>query len=360
MLRCRFVPALAAIALLAACTDAQHRAGGPGPVPAAAPPPTPQSAVSGRVGEFRTESDRLTAKVNEDRKALDDLRAQRGALSGEYFDHVSAINARLQAGTTPGNPELMAVWQQAQSTLSGLDDAVTKLSDLGARLSTDSAEAGYLANAVRAAFSLEGAVEADHAQLADIQSQASSNQVVLDRLLADVADDINRQTDALAVEHRNLPTLLRAIEVGELLGGNLSNGSGGRPRPGPPVESAPLPAPAPAPAREPLVIASKPAQHRPELVIAAAQSPAEYEPSLYKVVAAALQRSHGATIEVVAVLPSQGPPTSRALATESARHKAEAVARALVSFGVARDHVSTSATQGAELSAGEVWIYTND
>jgi TolA-binding protein len=355
---------LVLLALLAACTDQQHRGGqaaAPAPIAAA-----PQSAVSGKVAEFRAESDRLSAKVTEDRQALDDLRARRTQLSGIYFDQVSTINARLQAGTTPGNPELMATWQQAQGALTGLDESVTKLSDLGARLSSDSAEAGYLANSVRAAFSLEGALETDHAQLADIQSQASSNQVVLDRLLADVADDVNRQTDALAVEHRNLPTLLHAIEVGELLGGSLSNASGGHERAAPAVEPEPLPAAAPPtePAPEPEIAAAppppKPSKPTPQLVVVATQSPAEYEPALYKVAAASLQRSRTASVEVVAVLPSQGPPTARALATEAARHKAEAVARALVSFGVARDHVSTSATQGSELSTGEVWVYTQE
>jgi hypothetical protein len=365
MLRHRLALPLASLALLSACHEPQ-RASAPGP--AAAPVAAgPQSALSGRVAEFRTQSDQLTAKVAQDRQALDDLRSQRSQLSGQYFDEVSSINARLQAGTTPGNPQLMATWQQAQSTLTALDEAVTKLSDLGAKLSADSAEAGYLANSVRAAFSLEGAVEADHAALAEIQSQASSNQVVLDRLLADVADDVNRQTDALAVEHRNLPTLLRAIEVGELLGnglGNVPRAAAARPgapatrvQPLPPPEPEPAPAPLPAPVAE---VKPKPAQHTPQLVVAAAQSPAEYEPALYKVASAALQRSRTATVEVVAVLPSQGPPTSRALATETARHKAEAVARALVSFGVARDHVTNSATQGADLSTGEVWVYTDE
>jgi hypothetical protein len=355
MLRCRPALSGAFLIVLAACSD-QHRAAPPAPVAPA--PSVPQSALSGRVAEFRDQSDRLTAKVNADRQALDDLRTQRGQLSGRYFDLVSTINARLQAGTTPGNPELMQVWQQAQATLTSLDDAVTKLSDLGAKLSADSAEAGYLANSVRGAFALEGAFESDHAALAEIQSRASSNQVILDRLLADVADDVNRQTDALAVEHRKLPTLLRAIGAGELLSSEPGAATGGFHSP-PPPSRVTLPPPAP-PAGPVADAAPKQSHHTPQMVVTAAQSPAEYEPALYRVASAALQRSPNAAVEVVAVLPSQGPPTGKALATEAVRHKAEAVARALVSFGVARDRITTTATQGADLSTGEVWIYTNE
>jgi hypothetical protein len=88
------------------------------------------------------------------------------------------------------------------------------------------------------------------------------------------------------------------------------------------------------------------------------QSPAQYEPKLYKLVAAAIKRSPGVSMNVVGVLPSGGPPTSRALATEAVRRKAEAVARALVSYGVPRDHISISAQQGSSEMGGEVWVYT--
>lgn len=359
----RLAPTLAVL-LLAACHAPPRQATAPAPAspaPAApdvtAPGATARpSAVSALVAEFRSQSDRVTAQVAQDRQALETLRNQRAALSGQYSDHVSTIQARLQAATTPGNPELIAIWQQAQSALTGLDDTATRLSDLKAKLSSDSAEAGHLASSAAAALALEGAGEPDRAALAEIQSQASSNQVDLDRLVSDAAHDVDGQTVEMAAANRDLPTLLRAIAAGAPPGAEPNAVAGAGPtaptaQPSPTAEFVPPPSPTPPP---------NSAERDPTLVVAAAQSPAEYEPALYNMVSEVLGRSRKASVEVVAVLPGEGPPTARALATAAARRKAEAVARALISFGVAPDHLSTSVTQGNALSTGEVWIYAHE
>ncbi|HLY55388.1 MAG TPA: hypothetical protein VKS60_07525, partial [Stellaceae bacterium] len=325
MVRRPFAPALAAALLLAGCKT-NHHVTEPPPASPVVPESAPTAAApeatagAGRVAELRAQADRLTARVAEDRQTLDTLRSERGGLTDRYFDQSSTIGARLQAGTTPGSPELIAAWQQLHQTLSGLDDSAVKLAELKTRVAADSAEAGYFASSVNAAQSLES--EADRAPLAEIQTQAKTDHEALDRLAADAAGDLTRLTDALMGEHRNFPTLLRSIEVGEVVD-NAPAAAEAAPATAP-AAAPPTPAPSPAPlppAHETAPLPPPtPAQHDPALVVSVVQSPAEYEPALYKVATTALEKSRNANLEVVAVLPGQGPPTGRAIATEAAKH----------------------------------------
>ena len=71
-----------------------------------------------------------------------------------YHQLVAGINARLQVGTTRGNPILTSQLAEAQGQLARIDADVARLGDLAARVSTDSALAGYLLESVRAAYNL--------------------------------------------------------------------------------------------------------------------------------------------------------------------------------------------------------------
>ena len=345
----RFVFCALASTALSACV--QQHAGSP----AIAAPPPPVSAISDRVSGFEGEIAQLNEAVVQDRQALDQSRQEREQLSSSFYQQVSAIEARLQAGTTPGNPELTASWTEAQSALSQLDDSVSKLSDLSAKISADVSAADNLATRTRAAFSLPGALEADHATLADIHTQATIDSQLLAPVASEVAYDVTSQTDALTNQHHSLLTLSSEIEAGQLLG------------PGAAAE-APPPASASdsvAAAERPPAVEPKPTQARAParhisknpIVIGADQSPAQYEPKLYQSISALIKQSPNLSISLVGVLPAGGPPTSQALAAEAVRRKSDAVARALVSYGIPRDHIYVSASKSGDEAGGEVWIY---
>ena len=70
--------------------------------------------------------------------------------------------SRLQAGTTPGNPDLVNQWNAAQAKLDAITLGVGTLNSLASQVTTRASVAGYLRENVRATFRVGGAVDADH------------------------------------------------------------------------------------------------------------------------------------------------------------------------------------------------------
>ena len=142
--------------------------------------------------------------------------------SQRYHALVASVAARLRQGTTPGNPILTAQWNEAQAVLeqvAGTLPAMTKISNDAA----DQAAFGqFLLNSVQATFGLSGAVEEDHLRLQRLEDEVYQNIVLIDRLMNDLAQDINRQTSYVNNERQNLTTLSLAIKNGELYGTSLA------------------------------------------------------------------------------------------------------------------------------------------
>jgi vacuolar-type H+-ATPase subunit I/STV1 len=178
--------------------------------------------VAERIRGFQTDAAKLSAKVDEDQRAVDGLTSERVALHTQLQDAIGSIDARLRAGTTPANPDLVAQWQQAQVTLTHLDESFAKLSQVSATLAESSALADYLANSVHAAFELPGARDDDHRQLVALEAQANDASDHVRRLI----DSLNRETDQEETEldaaHRNMVTLRHAVDIGAPLGDNLA------------------------------------------------------------------------------------------------------------------------------------------
>src|SRR5699024_2298589 len=136
--------------------------------------------------------------------------------SQRYHAAVATINARLQVGTTPGNPQLVNQWNVAQAELTRIDGDVASMNGLANEVAGASTMASYLLETTRAAYGLTGAVEEDHRQLAILEDEVNRTVVLIDRLLNELSEDISRQTTYLSTERRNMTTLSLAIKNGEL------------------------------------------------------------------------------------------------------------------------------------------------
>ena len=70
--------------------------------------------VGQKVTELRAELNRMQGNVSKSNDDLQKVRAKTVGDSQRYHNSVGSINARLQVGTTPGNPilveQLLAVW----------------------------------------------------------------------------------------------------------------------------------------------------------------------------------------------------------------------------------------------------------
>ena len=349
--------------------------------------PSSGTVVGNRALELRDEVLRLRSSVNLNAGEFLLLRANGATGAVQYHSTVAAITARLQNGTTRGNPILLRQWDEAESSLNEVTNSLDRLNSLQTSVSADASLASYLLESVQAAFQLSGAVDEDHDQLKLLRDEISRIVVQVDYLRNQVADDIQRQTTYATTERANLQALAFAITRGELLGSSLAN----RPvivTPSPvmslpaPTASSYAPAPAAAPVTPVMSGRAGPAPMSPRDVmqessalsgqINSAVAPStgrllvlirynrpvvDYEQQLSHAVSTTLQRRPDAEFSIVAVSRASGEPSELASAQEAASRNSESVKRSLVQLGLAPSRISMGNTQSQEAQTPEVQVY---
>jgi len=307
------------------------------------PPPAANTGtfVGQKVQQLRGDQQRLQSQVAEHQAQLEQVRNDALENGQRYYTSLAAVNARLQIGTTPGNPNLVQQWNDAQANLDRIADDIGRLNNLANLVAGDSKLAAYILDTTRAAFSISGAVDADHTALVQLEDDTNRTTVQIDRLLNDISDDVSRQTAYVNSERRNLTTLSVAIKNGELYGGSLANRSFGG--------SA-------APASLPQ---SSLARGRPLVVIKFDRQNVAYQQPLYSAVSQALDRRPDATFEIVAVAPNHGNAGQLALASQASRRNAEAVYRSLTDMGLPANKVTLSATTSGSAETNEVQVFVH-
>jgi hypothetical protein len=299
--------------------------------------------VGQKVQTFRGELRQLQAAITQRNQTLQQIRNQTVQDSQSYHETVGAINARLQVGTTPGNPVLQQRWSSAQQRLDAINQDIASMNQLATQIASDSAMAAYLLESVRAAFGLSGAVEEDHRQLRILEDETNQTTVLIERLLSELSQDISRQQSYVANERGNLNTLALGIKNGQLYGTSLGNqaimrgGMAGFHSEGLPTINT--------------------MGRRPLVVIRFDRPNVAYEQALYQAMSRATERRPNAAFDLVAVAPQQGNVGERALGVSSARRAAEQVLRSLTEMGLPSDRIQMSAMTGANASSPEVHLY---
>ncbi len=220
-----------AVLLLAAIVLSGCETGGlfgQGSAPASNPAvsQTGTQTVKQRVQQLRADEQALAGGIAKQQELLASTRGQIASDSGAYSSLISSMTARLQSGTTPGNPELVAQWNDAQAKLDAITVALGQLNSLATQVTTQASVAGYLVDNVRATYSVGGAVEDDHRQLRSIESDTSRSIQAVDRLIGDLNAEISRENGFLARERANLAALSYGINVGRLGNPALQRGYG--------------------------------------------------------------------------------------------------------------------------------------
>ncbi len=344
--------------------------------------PSSGTVVGNRALELRDEVSRLRASVNLNSNQFAILRSSGAAGSVQYHSTVAAITARLQNGTTRGNPILLRQWEEANSSLDEVTSSLNRLNSLQTSVDADASLASYLLQSIQAAFQLSGAIDEDHDQLKLLRDEVSRMVVQLDYLRNQTTNDIERQTAYLTTERSNLQALAFAVSRGELLGNSLAN------RPviinTPVAMSVPMAAASMVPAAAPMmpVITSGPTPMSPRELMAEKgelaptadtagtptvgrllvlirynQPVVEYEQQLSQAVGTAMERRPNAQFSVVAVSPSSGDPADLAHAQEMAQRDAEGVKRSLVQLGLSPSRIIMASTQAQTASTPEVHVF---
>jgi hypothetical protein len=345
--------------------------------------PSSGTVVGNRASALRDEALRLRSSVNLNSNEFAILRTSGAAGAVQYHSTVAAITARLQNGTTKGNPILLRQWEEADASLGEVTTSLNKLNSLQVSVDADASVASYLLDSVQAAFDLSGAVDEDHDQLKLLHDEVSRLVVQLDYLRNQTTADIQRQSSYLTTERANLQALAFAISRGELLGNSIAN----RPVIVQPSPVATLPntsfAPQAAPVspvsqssigpdpmsprefmRENGTLATRssnvgmaPSVGRLLVLIRYNQPNVDYQQQLSQAVGTAVERRPNAEFSVVAVSPANGDPADLAQAEQTAKANADEVKRSLIQMGLSPSRITMASTQAQTAQTPEVHVY---
>ncbi|MDA1090247.1 MAG: hypothetical protein O3A85_08050 [Proteobacteria bacterium] len=339
-------------------TQASGPTGGQPVIVAQNPPPlgttnfqppgvTPGQATGTYVGkkvvDLRQELRRLQQSISTNNGQLQSLRGKIVANSQRYHGTIAAVNARLQVGTTPGNPILVQQFNSAQADLDRIAADITEMNALANRVSNNSTMSSFLSESARASFAVSGAVDEDHRQLAILEDEVNRTDVLIARLLKEVSGDVRRQTNYVATERANLNLVSAAIRSGEIFGGSLVNKA---------LASATVGRSGNM-AAAPMTTTDK----RPLVVIRFDRAKVPYQQALYNAVSRVLERRPSAVFDLVAVAPTAGGTAKVALNSNTARRHAEEVLRALIEMGLPLARVAVSAKTLAAAKTNEVHVY---
>jgi len=299
--------------------------------------------VGQKVVELRGELQALQNAISQHNRFLQETRGKIIGDSQRYHNTVAAMNARLQVGTTPGNPILVQQFNNAQADLDQLEADIVVMNQLAQAVTTDSTMSAFLAESARAAFSVSGAVDEDHRQLAIMEDEVNRTVVLIERLLKEVSGDVRRQTAYVGTERSNMNLLSTGIKSGEIYGVSLINQ-----------------AMASAGASNTGNVAGLPTDttgRRPLVVIRFDRVDVPYEQALYTAVSKVLERRPDAVFDLVAVAPSGGDEATIALNSSKSRRHAENVLRSLVDMGLPPSRVAVSGKTAATANVNEVHLY---
>ena len=309
------------------------------------PAPATGTFVGQKVIQLRNELIGLQRNISGRNQQLQQIRQVTTGNAQGYHGTIAAVQARLQLGTTPGNPILIEQWNAAQADLERVAGDIAAMNSLANLVATDSSLSSFILESVRATYGLSGAIDEDHRQLAILEDETNRTVVLIDRLLNELSEDVSRQTAYLGNERRNLTTLSLAIKNGELLGTSIA----GRAY----AAAAPLAGMSPpTPTRD--VAAANP---RPLVVIRFDRPDPPYERALYSAVSQVVEQRPDAAFELVAVTPNQGTPADVALNSSKVKKQAASVLRTLTDMGLPAARISLSSMTSPSASANEVHIY---
>ena len=314
-----------------------------------------QTEVGRRATQMRGDLQSLNSSVGSRSTSVQQIRADAVQIAQRYQGLVGGINARLQVGSTPGNPILQSQWNDASTALDQFGAEIGQMSNLSNQVAADAANAAFLLESVRAAYSLSGAVEDDHKALAAVEDDVNRSVVSIDRMLNELSEDISRQSAYVSRERSNMTALSVAIKNGELYGTGLNNRafSNVAPADGSPARVGVAPGGQAASASP----AAAAAGNRPLVVIRFDRPNPSYEQALYTAVSRAIERRPDAVFDLVAVSAGRGTQAQVALAASTAKRQAETVLRSLTDMGLLANRVSLSSSTSGGAQTNEVHVF---
>jgi hypothetical protein len=300
--------------------------------------------VGQRILEMQNEFEKLDNEISQKKLSFDLLKSN-GIKSAEtYHALVAAIAARLQIGTTPGNPILLNQYEAAQTELAAVSAQGQNIVDVGNQIALLSTRVAYLLEQARSAKKLRGAVDQDHRDLSSFQDTLKRRSVDVLRSLSELNETTRRREIFLAAERRRLTLLANAISVGESFGIGLGT-----------IKSLPV-----KDERSNLDIDSQSnVSPNPIAVFRMYNEAEKYHQDLFGAVSAALEKAPKAKFTLVAVSSSAGNASNQAERAANAKLDVSKLVSSLISMGMPADRLSVSSLSVASIENTEVRLYAD-
>jgi hypothetical protein len=288
----------------------------------------------------------------------------------EYLMLVGQLRAKLQVGTTPGNPQMIALLEQAGATRKALSGRVNDLQNFGNVVSKDISNIGFLAQTIGSAMNLAGGTEADRTTLQQMGLEA--NRIGQDYLV--LMQDVNlmithQKTMAITLdgEYEELTALVRqGVNSNPLAAQSfqLSNIVAAAPAAmaatespaavtTPSASSAPLATSTAAQASTIEQLANK------EVLFAVSKSERRngFEQALYDAVSKAYASDQNIKFHVLGVSPIGATAAETSGLNDMTNAEMEAVLKAMVDMGVPVSRVTLEVANSSKVDEPEVRLY---
>ena len=302
--------------------------------------------VGQRILEMQEEFIKLDADIKQGEDSFEELKFNGIKSAENYHSIVAAIAARLQIGTTPGNPILLNQYEQAQTELAEVGAQGQNLVDVGNQIALFSTRVSYLLEQARSAKKLRGAVDEDHRNLSSFQDTLKRRNVDVLRTLEDLNETVRRRDIFLAAERRRLTQLANAISIGESFGLGLGT-LGSLPAINDNENSEQ------GKRSESISVSPNP------IAIFRIDEQDNYEQNLFGAISATLDKAPQSRFTLVAVSSSAGNPSEQAERAANARNDVSRLISSLISMGMPADRISVSSLSVANVENTEVRLYAD-
>ena len=293
--------------------------------------------VGQRVSSYKDELNTIRSKMNKLSEEFVSLKQSSQKTSQKYHEIVAEMETKLSLGTTPSNPKMVALYNNAQNALQDADINAQNLNNLVAEVSALGSSSGVLAQNIKSTYAVPGALDEDHENLRVLENGTEQTAVALKNLLSEINNDVLSQKTSTENARAQLLRLNDAVARGNF---NFAGASAA-----PALNTSRSSAP-----KTTTSFSAKP--ETPLIKISFADENVNYRPNLEAAVANALEYNPNATFLVKGLNPK-----GKKLSSDDSKKYAAQVFADLISLGVSPEKINLSAAQDNLLTIPEVLVY---
>ncbi|MCQ2966162.1 MAG: hypothetical protein MJ250_05445 [Alphaproteobacteria bacterium] len=176
----------------------------------------PESKVTPTVIKMEQAYDSISQTIKESDNAFKEELKQRSVkATRDYYEQIAYINAKLQIGTTPENPDLLNALQKAAGSLNEIGNITQEMKSLNSDVVKINTKITNLLNAIAKAYTLPGAYDSDHERLQKVEDNAGILKIKQQRLTNELSTLIVRQDQIFKKASEELTKVSGGVRSGK-------------------------------------------------------------------------------------------------------------------------------------------------